>query len=129
MRHLLTVALVAATCVASAQSPARIQWTRAARGPRGPEVVERWVQAHVDDEGRVHVRITDAADASLFETVVPGPRWRSSVGEECTAMGVASADLVRVRGRIVVLLEVSVGDLCERGALRFGALRTPLRAP
>lgn len=125
------VVLTASGTPASAQSTGAQRWTRTGRGT--PTVVlDRWVSAVVVDAGRVHVRVTrlvNEVDQITFQQTVDGPHWRSPVGEQCQAMGVAGADFVRLRGRIAVRVQVSVSDLCETRALAYTIIALPQPVP
>jgi len=119
-----SVAVVLGLCVLL--GPARAsslppRWSASACRARTAPRHDRAAEARLDAAtGAIRVWIYDtASDAVIAERTVAGPRWRSSVGEPCAAMGIAAAEIARApRGRLAVRVEVSVGDLCERRAPR-----------
>jgi len=97
------------------------RWSAARCRARTVSRHDRAAQATLDTAtGAIRVWIYDTStDAVIAERTVSAPHWRSSVGEQCTAMGIAGAEIARTPGRrLAARVEVSVGDLCERRAPR-----------
>src|SRR5678815_1957924 len=113
---LFAALLVSIPAVGQSPPPA-VRWSAAACRGRGVYADSRDSEASVSDDGHVTVRVKDSAGALLGERTVDGPHWRTRFND-CQAMGIASTDFVRVHGRLAVRVEVSVGDLCDRGAPR-----------
>lgn len=121
----LVLLLAVASWPAAAQQGA-VRWSARACGARAVRIAGQQAEATLLGNGKVQVRIVDPAnDALIAERVVDPPTWRTRAGADCTAMGIAGAELTRVGRTAAVKVEISVGDLCERNAPRCAVVTVP----